>query len=51
MTGNIVATANAKGHIAGNRASLNVAITGNLVTGPPMLPNCTFPAPFDSWLP
>ena len=37
--------------ITGSRRFPHVAITGNVITGIPVLPNRPFPAPLDNWLP
>ena len=52
ITGNIVTTTNAKATSLAVAASPHVAITGNVITGTPVLPaNRPFPPPLDSWLP
>ena len=52
ITGNVVATTNAQATSLAVAASPHIAITGNVITGPPVLPaNRPFPAPLDNWLP
>jgi hypothetical protein len=52
MTGNIVRNAQKGGYsVSVLPASPAVAVTGNILAGPPLLPARPLPAPFDDWGP